>query len=463
MKRSVITISAPSSVRYSATWVRMTFVPGPMASQEGPCGGGWQQLRRSSNGMRATGVSCCREEGGGGPRETTRRAPGDVRDRRRGRRHPGECRSSATGVPATVYKINVMGGYAHPDDDTGMITPCGVWLQLYNITCGVLASTRGEGGGNAVGTEEGQALGLRRENEERIAHYRSGTIDFFFADAVDFFYNQSAPLTEYFWGHDKTLSRFTRIIRQTQPDIMLGHSADLGAGHGNHQWTGRLVWEGVAAAANPAMFPEQLDTSDERLATTWQVKKVASGGNTDGTGGTNGPDCNTGFIPPRTRRILRTPILRPYPNLRQRHRHVDRLQLAVPVAGRATSRAKRPARPRAGRRSDARAAAAYPTQSRTMLMGLHPSPSDPCSRVRHGRGRTFPSSPTCCPAEPPTRSPARTTPCSSAPPSPIRAACRSAPSSTSPSAASSTWPASPSRRPSTSSPAPAPCRPAPPP
>ena len=53
--------------------------------------------------------------------------------------------------------------------------------------------TRGEGGGNAVGTEIGPALGLRRENEDRVAHYRSGTVDIFNLDRVDFFYNQSAP------------------------------------------------------------------------------------------------------------------------------------------------------------------------------------------------------------------------------------------------------------------------------
>ena len=77
--------------------------------------------------------------------------------------------------------------------------------------------TRGEGGGNAVGPETGTALGLRRENEDRVAHYRSGTVDIFNVDRVDFFYNQSAPLTEYFWDQQETLRRVTRIIRTTSP------------------------------------------------------------------------------------------------------------------------------------------------------------------------------------------------------------------------------------------------------
>jgi LmbE family N-acetylglucosaminyl deacetylase len=193
-------------------------------------------------------------------------------------------------------KINVMGEWAHPDDDTSIIGPCGVWHQQFGIRCGIIMITRGEGGGNAVGTEIGPALGLRRENEDRSAHYRSGTVDIFNVDRVDFFYNQSAPLTQFFWGHDETLRRVTRIIRSTRPDVYIGFTPTLGAGHGNHQQAGRFIWEGMLAAANPAVFPDQL-TGEHALA-TWQVKKIFSGGSTAGTGGTTTtPDCTTGFIP----------------------------------------------------------------------------------------------------------------------------------------------------------------------
>ncbi|MGH3502976.1 MAG: hypothetical protein ACRDQA_19095, partial [Nocardioidaceae bacterium] len=73
-------------------------------------------------------------------------------------------------APRSV-KIDVMGEWAHPDDDTSIIGPCGVWHQRYGTRCGVIQITRGEGGANAVGQETGPALGLRRENEDRIAHY----------------------------------------------------------------------------------------------------------------------------------------------------------------------------------------------------------------------------------------------------------------------------------------------------
>lgn len=208
---------------------------------------------------------------------------------------------AATAAPYTAsqaVKINVMGEWAHPDDDTSIIGPCGVWHQKDDVRCGIIMVTRGEGGGNATGSEIGPELGLRRENEDRVAHYRSGTIDIFNIDSVDFFYNTSAPLTQFFWGNE-TLRRITRIIRMTQPDVYIGFTPSLNAGHGNHQQAGRYIWEGVKAAADPTMFPEQL-TGPNALS-VWQVKKIFSGGSTTGTGGTTtAADCTTGFVPAAT-------------------------------------------------------------------------------------------------------------------------------------------------------------------
>lgn len=193
-------------------------------------------------------------------------------------------------------KIDVMGEWAHPDDDTSIIGPCGVWHQQYGVKCGVIMVTRGEGGGNATGPELGPELGLRRENEDRVAHYRSGTVDIFNLDRIDFFYNQSAPLTQYFWDEQETLRRVTRVIRETQPEVYIGFTPTLAAGHGNHQQAGRLIWEGVLAAADPNMFPEQL--KGPHALSTWQVKKVFSGGASAGTGGTTtSANCTTGFTP----------------------------------------------------------------------------------------------------------------------------------------------------------------------
>ncbi|MEV4260902.1 PIG-L family deacetylase [Kribbella sp. NPDC049584] len=250
-------------------------------------------------------------------------------------------------------KIDVMGEWAHPDDDTSIIGPCGVWHQLYGVKCGVIQVTRGEGGGNAAGNELGPDLGLRRENEDRVAHYRSGTVDIFNLDRIDFFYNQSAPLTQYFWDEQETLRRVTRVIRETQPEIYIGFTPTLAAGHGNHQQAGRLIWEGVLAAADPNMFPEQL-TGPHALS-TWQVKKVFSGGSTTGTGGTTtAANCTTGFTPTGVDTVAgvwtgyNSPYTWPAGNSQAQTAGTPKIWQQVADEGRA----------------------AYPTQSRVMYKGV---------------------------------------------------------------------------------------------
>lgn len=250
-------------------------------------------------------------------------------------------------------KIDVMGEWAHPDDDTSIIGPCGVWHQLYGVKCGVIQVTRGEGGGNAAGNELGPDLGLRRENEDRVAHYRSGTVDIFNLDRIDFFYNQSAPLTQYFWDEQETLRRVTRVIRETQPEIYIGFTPTLAAGHGNHQQAGRLIWEGVLAAADPTMFPEQL--KGPHALSTWQVKKVFSGGSTAGTGGTTtAANCTTGFTPTGVDTVAgvwtgyNSPYTWPAGNSQAQTAGTPKIWQQVADEGRA----------------------AYPTQSRVMYKGV---------------------------------------------------------------------------------------------
>ena len=289
---------------------------------------------------------------------------------------PGSAAPPTANSIDNPIKINVMGEWAHPDDDTSIIGPCGVWHQRYGVRCGIIMVTRGEGGGNAVGTEIGPALGLRRENEDRVAHYRSGTVDIFNLDKVDFFYNQSAPLTQFFWGHDDTLRRVTRIIRMTQPDIYIGFTPTLGAGHGNHQQAGRFIWEGMHAAAEPDDVPRPADRAARAQHVAGQEDLLRR--RTAGTGGTT-----------HRRRL--------------HHRlHPDAGTNLDNVAGVWTGydspylwpRRQRPGPARrlaedlgAGRRPRARRA--YPTQSRVMYMG---TAAAGCSRFgMTGRLRAVPA------------------------------------------------------------------------
>jgi len=165
---------------------------------------------------------------------------------------------------------------AHPDDELFSLTAFGQWDEYDDITSGVVTITRGEGGGNAVGTEEGPALGLIREAEERRATAYFGVENIYYLDKVDFYYNVSAPLTETAWGHDAILERVVRILRQTRPEIVVTMNPSPTPGnHGHHQYAARMAIEAFYAAADPAAFPRQI--SREKLQ-PWRVKKVFLGG-----------------------------------------------------------------------------------------------------------------------------------------------------------------------------------------
>lgn len=207
--------------------------------------------------------------------------------------------SPAISTTSEASKIDVMALWSHPDDDASFTTPCGVWGDRYDIKCGIIMVTRGEGGSNSVGNEAGPDLGLRRENEDRTSHVRTGTVDIFNIDKVDFYYNTSAPLTGRAWDGEDTLRRIVRVIRETRPSVMIGWPPNFDYGHGNHQYSGRLVWEAVAAAADPTRFPEQFEGVG--AVKPWQVKKVIQqtgwGFAYDGEGGREAPDCNVGYQP----------------------------------------------------------------------------------------------------------------------------------------------------------------------
>ncbi|MDQ3542136.1 MAG: PIG-L family deacetylase, partial [Chloroflexota bacterium] len=182
---------------------------------------------------------------------------------------------------------------AHPDDEAGGLSTYGQWNEANDVEVGVITVTRGEGGGNAVGTEEGPALGLLREDEERRAVGLAGIDHIYNLDKVDFYYTVSAPLTEETWGYDDTLERVVRIIRTTKPEVITTMNPSPTPGnHGHHQLAARLAVDAFYAAADGNSFPDQL--SDEGLS-TWDVGKIVRSG---GAGeGQPGPDCATTYVP----------------------------------------------------------------------------------------------------------------------------------------------------------------------
>lgn len=203
------------------------------------------------------------------------------------------ARESGAQAGQNMADLDVLFVGAHPDDEAFGLSTYGQWNEYDGIESGVLTVTRGEGGGNAVGPEEGPALGLLREAEERRAVGRAGIEEVHYLDKVDFYYTVSSPLTEQVWGHDDALGKVVRIIRETRPEVILTMNPSPTPGnHGNHQYAARLDGEAFYAAADPNMYPEQIQ--QEGLE-PFRADKIFRRGATGAS--STGPQCASNFQP----------------------------------------------------------------------------------------------------------------------------------------------------------------------
>lgn len=170
-----------------------------------------------------------------------------------------------------IQKLNTTGSVlyiaAHPDDEnTRMIT---YLANEKKVRTGYLSLTRGDGGQNLVGDEQGAYLGLIR-TQELMAARRTDGGEQFFTRAVDFGYSKSATETFTKWPHDSILSDVVWVIRNFRPDIIIMRfPPDERAGHGQHTVSGIIAEEAFAAAADPTKFPEQL-----KYVSAWQAQRL---------------------------------------------------------------------------------------------------------------------------------------------------------------------------------------------
>ncbi len=181
---------------------------------------------------------------------------------------------------AELLKTDILGVFAHPDDETGIAaTLCYYALGRSNVVANVYC-TRGEGGGNMVGTQAGAALAVLREAELRECLAQLGVHYCYFLDQLDWAYTESLAATFRKWGKEETLRRLTRIVRSLRPEVIVTmNPAPYPGQHGHHQAAAVLGTEVFEAAADPRRFPEQL--TKEGLS-TWQARKLYYGGGRTG-------------------------------------------------------------------------------------------------------------------------------------------------------------------------------------
>jgi LmbE family N-acetylglucosaminyl deacetylase len=193
---------------------------------------------------------------------------------------------------ATIYtqlkKLNVLGSVlyvaAHPDDENNGFLPYLAKEKLYRT--GYLSLTRGDGGQNLIGPEQGIELGLIR-TQELLAARRMDGAEQYFSSAYEFGFSKNAAEALSIWNKDQVLADMVWVIRQFQPDILIARfPADARAGHGHHWASAILANEAFKAAASDTMFTEQF----KRGVRPWQAKRILwNGFNFGNNANTNGP------------------------------------------------------------------------------------------------------------------------------------------------------------------------------
>ncbi len=154
---------------------------------------------------------------------------------------------------------------AHPDDDSGVTATLATWIEQGRARASVITLSRGEGGGNAVGREQGQALGRLREDEQRRALGLLGVETILYLDRLDWGYTTSHTATASRWDAEETLGRLVALVRELRPRLILTMNP-YPSGHGHHQFAARMASEAYFAAADPTRFPGRPVWAPGRLA-----------------------------------------------------------------------------------------------------------------------------------------------------------------------------------------------------
>jgi len=178
---------------------------------------------------------------------------------------------NAAEIKLNLEKLNVLGSVlyfaAHPDDENTRLI---AWLaQEKKYRTGYLSLTRGDGGQNLIGTEQGIELGLIR-TQELLAARKIDKGEQFFSSAYDFGFSKTPEETFAFWDKQRVLAEAVWLIRKFRPDVIITRfPPDARGGHGHHQASAMLAHEAFKAAADPKQFPEQL-----QYVKPWQAKRL---------------------------------------------------------------------------------------------------------------------------------------------------------------------------------------------
>lgn len=172
---------------------------------------------------------------------------------------------------------------AHPDDENTRLISWLVNDKQYRTA--YLSLTRGDGGQNLIGDEQGIALGHIRSHELLQARKVDGAKQYF-TRAYDFGYSKSPEETLKLWNEDQVMEDMVRVIREFRPDVIICRFPSTGeGGHGHHTASALLAEKAIVAAADPTQYPGQLNTLQ-----TWKAERLLWNTFNFGTRNTTSPD-----------------------------------------------------------------------------------------------------------------------------------------------------------------------------
>jgi LmbE family N-acetylglucosaminyl deacetylase len=156
---------------------------------------------------------------------------------------------------------------AHPDDENTRLI---AWLvHVKKMDVAYLSITRGDGGQNLIGAEQGPALGALRTQELLAARRLDGARQFF-TRARDFGFSKSPEEALRIWGRQRILEDVVWVYRTFRPDVVVTRfSPEPSETHGHHTASAQLAVEAFTAAADPQFAPEQV-----ARAGTWQPRRI---------------------------------------------------------------------------------------------------------------------------------------------------------------------------------------------
>ncbi len=142
---------------------------------------------------------------------------------------------------------------AHPDDENTRLLA--YLANEKKFRTGYVSLTRGDGGQNLIGKEQGEMLGLIR-TQELLGARRIDGAEQFFTRAFDFGFSKNPEETFRFWNKDSVARDLVWIIRQFRPDVIITRFPTTGeGGHGHHTASAILAVDAFDQLNNPNSYP----------------------------------------------------------------------------------------------------------------------------------------------------------------------------------------------------------------